>query len=218
MRSTPTTSTETTSCPHGPRAGTTTCLYCRQEARALARQKRNRFLARAGLTAMGGAAALALIVGAIISLVPDTRSATAGQVADGDTAAPGAGTPAAPVALAPSIPEGRSLLGDSIVAQRTGSDVVVSFDTELLRTRYDWKFEGVVRATLPAIYGADARAALDSIPSGSFVRGGNLLRDLPTRGIRVALSEGRSLTVHPITRPGLDGPLVVGYRASVNQD
>jgi hypothetical protein len=116
--------------------------------------------------------------------------------------------------LEPTIAEGRSTLGDSIAVERSGGDVTVSFDTETLRTRYDWKFEGIVRATLPLLFGDDARVALDSIRSGDLIRGGSLLRDLPTRGIRLALSGGRSLTVHPITRPGQDGPLVIGYRAS----
>ena len=120
--------------------------------------------------------------------------------------------------LEPIIPEGRSTLGDSIVAERNGGDVIVTFDTEALRTRFDWKFEGVVRATLPLIFGMDARVALDSIRTGDFVRGGHLIRELPTRGIPLALPEGRSLIVRPIIRPGLDGPLVVGYRASATRD
>jgi hypothetical protein len=176
-------------------------------------------LARFGLVVMGGATVLALIVGAIISLVPGSSPSGAGQTATAD----GATTPVAPPEQAapvfePSIPEGRSALGDSIVAERRGGDVTVHFDTEALRTRFDSKFERVVRATLPLIFGADARTALDSIKTGDFVRGGNLLHDLPTRGIHLALSEGRGLTVRPITRPGQDGPLVVGYRASVSRN
>jgi hypothetical protein len=209
-------SAEPRSCPHGPRAGTTTCLYCRNEERALARQRRNRLLARAGVIAMGGAAVLALIVGSIVSLVPDGTPADAVEPSSAlePTAAPTATAP--PLALVPTIPEGRSALGDSIIAERRGGDVTVHFDTERLRTRYDRKFEVIVRATLPAVFGADARAALDSIRSGEFVRGGSLLLELPTRGIRLALSGGRSLTVRPITRPGQDGPLVVGYHASAS--
>lgn len=178
----------------------------------MARQRRNRFLTRFGVIAMGGAAVLALIIGAIISIVPERAPTATADSADGAPAATPSTTP--PLALVPTIPEGTSTIADSIVAERHGGEVTVRFDTELLRTRYDHKFEGVVRATLPAVFGADARAALDSVPSGEFVRGGNLLTDLPTRGIRLALSDGRSLTVRPITRPGQDGPLVIGYRAS----
>lgn len=219
MPYTPPTSAEQKTCPHGPRAGTTTCLYCRNEARALARQKRNRVLTRFALALMGGATAVALIVGAIISLVPERSSSGVGQTAsaDGATNPAPASEPGMSV-LVPIIPEGRSALGDSIVAERSGGDVTVHFDTEALRTRYDWKFEGVVRATLPIVFGADARTALDSIRTGDFVRGGDLLRELPARGIRLALSEGRALTVRPITRPGQDGPLVIGYRASASRN
>jgi hypothetical protein len=218
--------TELPSCPHGPRAGTTTCLYCRNDARAAARQRRNRVIARFSLMAMGSLAVVALIVGAAISLAPGGGSAdgTAGQSAagsiggSGGAATSGAGARASSLVLEPMIPEGRSTLGDSIVVERSGGDVTVSFDTETLRTRYDWKFEGVVRATLPLLFGDDARVALDSVRSGDLVRGGSLLRDLPTRGIRLALSGGRSLIVRPITRPGQDGPLVIGYRASAGRD
>ena len=212
MPATPPTSAEPRSCPHGPRAGTTTCLYCRNEERALARQRRNRFLTRFGVIAMGSSVVIALIIGAIISIVPERAPSATADSADGAPAAAPSTVP--PLALVPTIPEGTSTIADSIVAERQGGEVTVRFDTELLRTRYDHKFEGVVRATLPAVFGADARAALDSVPSGEFVRGGNLLTELPTRGIRLALSDGRSLTVRPITRPGQDGPLVIGYRAS----
>jgi hypothetical protein len=176
-------------------------------------------LTRFGVVVLGGAAVVALIVGAFISLVPTGGADGVGATvtADGSATTP-IGAPTAALALEPSIPEGRSPLGDSIVAERRGADVTVHFDTEALRTRYDWKFEGVVRATLPLIYGPDARAALDSIPTGDFVRGGNLLRDLPTRGILLALADGRALIVRPITRPGQDGPLVVGYSASASQN
>jgi hypothetical protein len=162
---------------------------------------------------MGGAAVLALIIGGLISLVPERAPIALADSANGAPAAPPALT-VPPLALVPTIPEGTSKIADSIVAERRGGEVTVLFDTELLRTRFDHKFEGVVRATLPDVFGADARTALDSIRSGEFVRGGHLIRDLPTRGIRLALSGGRSLTVRPITRPGLDGPLVIGYRAS----
>jgi hypothetical protein len=169
---------------------------------------------------MGGMTAVALIVGGIISIVPGDGNETGGGGAT--TSADGSATQASaadqPSPLVPSIPEGRSALGDSIIAERRGGDVTVHFDTEEFRTRYDLKFERVVRATLPLVFGADAGAALDSIRTGEFVRGGNLLRDLPMQGIQLALSDGRSLTVRPITRPGQDGPLVVGYSASPSRN
>lgn len=214
----PQTPTEPKSCPHGPRAGTTTCLYCRNEARAIARQRRNRVLARFGLAVLGGATVVALIVGAFISLVPRSDADGIGETAtaDGSALTVVAAQQSAPV-LEPRIPEGRIALGDSIVAERRGDSVTVHFDTEALRTRYDLKFERVVRRTLPIVFGADAGAALDSIRTGDFVRG-DLLRELPLQGILLALSDGRSLTVKPITRPGQDGPLVIGYSAAATRN
>ena len=40
-------------CPHDRRPATSICLYCLQEARAEARRKRRRVMARAGLATMG---------------------------------------------------------------------------------------------------------------------------------------------------------------------
>jgi hypothetical protein len=102
-------------------------------------------------------------------------------------------------------------------AERSGAQVIVHFDTDDLRTRFDEKFERLVRSTLPRVFGADVRAALDAVPAGSFVRGGDLLRELPTRGLTLTLTDGRTLTVWPITRPGRDGPIVDSYRAAITQ-
>jgi hypothetical protein len=104
-----------------------------------------------------------------------------------------------------------------MVAERAGAQVTVHFDTDDLRTRFDEKFERIVRSTLPRVFGADVRAALDAVPAGTFVRGGDLLHELPTRGIALTLSEGRILTVWPITRPGRDGPIIDSYRAAITQ-
>ena len=115
--------------------------------------------------------------------------------------------------LTPSIAVGRRDLGDSVYAVREGNQVTVYFDTELLRTRFDWKFEGVVRATLPLVYGDDVRTALDSIPAGTFANKGDLLEQLPERGIPLKVGE-HTLRVFPVVRQGRDGPLVYAYRAS----
>lgn len=116
-------------------------------------------------------------------------------------------------ALSPSIAAGRRELGDSVFAVREGNQVVVYFDTELLRTRFDWKFEGVVRATLPLVFGEQVRQVLDSIPAGTLATNGDLLTELPTRGIPLKVGES-TLRVWPVTRQGRDGPLVVAYRAA----
>ena len=141
---------------------------------------------------------------------PPASAATSGTRPTAPVSTP---APADRAALRPSIPEGRRELGDSMFAVREGANVSVHFDTETLRTRFDWKFEGVVRATLPLVYGEMTRAALDSIPSGTLVRGGDLLTELPTRGFPNTVGDDQ-LRVGPITRPGRDGPLVVGYRVS----
>lgn len=217
-------------CPHGLRPGTTVCLHCRHDARVAARQRRYRLLARAGLIMLGGGAVVALVIGGVVAIAPGEDAAIA-AVGETSTVIASAGAPdttsstvqrpavPAPAAvprpvLRPTIPEGRRELGDSMYAVREGASVSVHFDTETLRTRFDWKFEGVVRATLPLVYGDVTRAALDSIPSGTLVRGGDMLADLPTRGFPIAVGEDQ-LRVWPITRAGRDGPLVVGYRASV---
>jgi hypothetical protein len=190
-----------------------------------ARQRRYRLLARAGLITLGGGAVVALVIGGIVAIAPGEDSAIA-AVGQADTVVSSAGAPADPtppvaaapapaerVGLRPAIPEGRRELGDSMFAVREGASVTVHFDTETLRTRFDWKFEGVVRATLPLVYGEVTRAALDSVPTGTLVRGGDLLSDLPTRGFPIAVGDDQ-LRVWPITRPGRDGPLVVAYRVS----
>lgn len=205
-------------CPHGLRPGTTVCLRCRSDARAVARQKRVRFATRAGLAFMGVAVVVALIVGAWNAITADRLGSGEEQANPGATdsiptaIAAGTDRPTTALALEPTIAEGRRQLGDSVYAIREGGLVTVHFDTESLRTRLDWKFEGVVRATLPLVFGPNARAALDSIPSGMLARGG-LTTELPTRGITLRLGN-QTLKVWPVTRQGRDGPLVVGYRAS----
>jgi hypothetical protein len=111
--------------------------------------------------------------------------------------------------------EGRTELKDDILAQRTGDTVVVDFDLVMSRTRRRDKFERVVRETLPALYGAQMDSVLAAIPEGSLVPDGDLLTELPVRGIHVPLGTGYQLTVWPETRRGRDGLLVVGYRAQV---
>jgi hypothetical protein len=207
-----------------------------QDARIAARHRRNRFLVRATLMTLGSAGVVALVIGGLVAVTPRFRgteaaapsparpapdSAPAAQptVAPREVVLSGEATPrSAAKANGPSpiVAEGRTELGDSVYAERQGADVVVHFDTDLLRTRQDEKFERVVRQTLPKVYGADVAARLDSVSPGAFVRGGDLLTDLPSRGIALALpASGRTLMLYPLTRPGRDGPLVVAYRASI---
>jgi hypothetical protein len=206
-------------CPHGLRPGTTVCLHCRHEARAANRQRLYRLGARIGLATVGVGVVVAGIVAGISTIASDARTddrAPATAKADSTPKRPlSAVQRPRPSGLAPIVAEGRSELGDSVVAERSGNTVTVYFDTETLRTRLAWKFEAVVRSTLPTVFGPEARAALDAVPSGTFVLG-DLLRELPTRGVPLALSgRGATITVFPVTRPGRDGPLVVAYRATL---
>jgi hypothetical protein len=214
-------------CPHGLRPGTTVCLHCRAEARAKQSKERWLIAARFGIATAGVGVVLAVLIGGVMAIAPDASSSAAPV----DSAAPivaqasKAARPALVVAkpavrpepprVVPTISEGRRELGDSMFAIREGNQVTVHFDTEERRTRHDWKFEDVVRATLPAVFGPEVRAALDSVPEGTFARGGDLLNELPTRGIALEMPDGQELLrVWPITRPGRDGPLVVAYRVA----
>jgi hypothetical protein len=119
--------------------------------------------------------------------------------------------------MLPIVAEGTTRLRDSVVAIRTGDSVTVRFDTPRARTRRPEKFEQIVRATLPAIYGPIVDSVLVHIPTGDLTRGSDLLTELPTRGLRLSLGAGWALALWPATRPGQDGPLVVMYRAQVTR-
>jgi hypothetical protein len=115
--------------------------------------------------------------------------------------------------IALTVPVGRTALRDTMVADRSGDTVRVSFDLLLSRTRRSDKFEAIVRSTLPQVYGAIADSALRALPAGAVARAGDLVTTLPERGFRIPLADGRAIAVWPETRVGRDGPLVVAYRA-----
>lgn len=211
------------------------CLRCKYDERAANRKRRYMVVARVGIAASGVVVAISLLIGAVMALAPTARTSsateatTATESTDAGTVeqasaprpaaaaqrtAPKVEAPVAAVKLEPKIAEGRRDLADSMFAVREGQEVTVHFDTETLRTRYDWKFERVVRSTLPIVFGSAVRAALDSIPEGQLASGGDLLTELTTRGIDLTISDGQTLRVWPVTRPGQDGPLVVAYRAT----
>jgi hypothetical protein len=123
-------------------------------------------------------------------------------------------TPSAPP-LAPILPFGQSPLRDGIVAQRSESAVLLSFDNPDNRTRMPAKFEQFVRATLPQVYGAAADSALSHIPVGALARQGDLLTELPVHGMHIPLKGGWAIALYPETRVGRDGPLVVRYHTRV---
>jgi len=156
------------------------------------------------------------------SVIPQGQLPAAATTIPTTSAAPAAAP--APVAavpehrdapLQPTVRVGETPLGAGATATRGDSGVIVAFDTPELRTRLPEKFERYLRATLPQVYGARVDTILVSIPAGKLTAQGNLLYDLPMRGIQIPLQSGWRLDVFPAIRPGRDGPLVVRYRASV---
>ena len=231
-------------CPHEQRPGMTVCLHCRHAALLVTRARRRRVLGRAavagavlvllGAGGVAGAGALqarrTVLVSENVTGTPAADDATPVTLVAAAPTAPAprpSGAPplaAAPAlvaapreraVLAPVIAEGRSALRDGMSAVRIGGTVLVHFDTPLARTRRPEKFERIVRATLPAVYGAAADSLLATVPSGTFAESGDLVTELPARGVHLALPGGGTLSIWPQTRPGQDGPLVVTYRATV---
>jgi hypothetical protein len=189
------------------------------------RNRRLRVGARFGAMALGGGLLVTFLVVGLTAIATDARSrsgAASGETAPNPPSKAGKSARAKKItsvspsreAVIPRIAEGRKDLGDGVFAERNGEEVIVNFDTETLRTRFDWKFEGIVRTTLPQVYGQEVGAALDSIPTGKLVTGGDVISELPARGVALSLPSGRTLRVWPITRAGRDGPIIVAYRAA----
>jgi hypothetical protein len=223
-------------CPHERRPGTTVCLHCRHEEREIARAKRRRFMGRLGIGALGltvfavagvaGAAALQSRQARVVATQPAVEQRVARSESRSEPRQ--AGTPvSAPTPLStdatnatsattppfvPVIAEGRTDLPDGVYALRAGGNIEVHFDTPEARTRRADKFERLVRTTLPLIYGAIADSMLAKVPQG-MVNPKELLTELPARGVQLPIGGGWTLAVHPETRPGQEGPLVVTYRA-----
>ena len=230
-------------CAHALRPGTVVCLHCRHAALEAAAARRNLLLAKIGgvaalLAVIGGGGSVAWrsvrAAPPAASAALATLTTAAPMVAVAERPAPDVSAPAAPAATpvalvanrAPAVPalhaavgpviaEGRTTLRDGVVAVSTGDTVAVHFDTPGTRTRRMDKFERIVRETLPAVFGALADSALVGVPAGALARGGDLLTELPTRGVRLRTPDGATLALWPATRPGRDGPLVVTYRATV---
>lgn len=157
------------------------------------------------------------------SIVPQGQLPAAATSVPTTSAAPAPVVPAPAAAvpehrdapLQPTVRVGETPLGAGATATRGDSGVIVTFDTPELRTRLPEKFERYVRATLPQVYGPRVDTILAAIPAGKLTAQGDLLYELPVRGIQIPLQSGWRLDVFPDIRPGRDGPLVVRYRASV---
>lgn len=225
-------------CTHERRPGTTVCVRCRHEARIAAQLRRKRLMLRGGAvglvlatavaagllsaTAMRGKGADRRVAAtepapAPVESVPPTAAAV--SVARPPTVSTPQKDSAAPVrvTVVPMVPPGESPLRDGVTAVRVDSVVTVVFDIPMMHTRQAAKFEGVVRTTLPQIYGPAAEAALAKIPDGGIASQGELLTELPTRGVRIPLVPVSAgiIQLYPETKPGQDGPLVVRYRVTI---
>jgi hypothetical protein len=115
----------------------------------------------------------------------------------------------------PVLFEGTATLRAGVEANRHGDTVIVSFDTPATRTRRADRFEDLLRATLPRIYGATADSALAAHPARLVTDARVLLTELPRTGLTLRATGGRRIVVWPETRPGQDGPLVVRYRTAL---
>ena len=232
-------------CPHDVGPGIPVCLRCRKENRIATRERRRRALFAAaaialGIATIGAAGAAGMLdnelraAGFAIPVTtvqsepsvsapqnapeptPDSAPAPVASVSPDSTVVSVASVTTPPAAeLAATIGEGRTSLRDGIVAERRGDEITVHFDTPAARTRRPEKFESVLRATLPQIYGARVDTALIAIPAGTLVPAEGLTTDLPAQGLYVPVPGGPTLRIWPETRPGETGPLVVRYRVLV---
>src|SRR5262245_49590139 len=197
----PSSSASLESCPHGQRPGTKICLHCRHEARMVAKQRRRRLMLRG--SAFSAVLLFLASVGTIGAVAfkrysaprrPESQTqaqqtvAVASPVND-SVAAPtpvqtSITTPATTVAsLKPVLPEGTTTLPSGMTATRHDSVVILSFDFAGARTRIPERFERLVRATLPSLYGARADSAVRAIPEGGIARQGDLFKELTERGV-----------------------------------
>ena len=232
-------------CTHERGPGTTVCLHCRYAARSAARERRKRLLLRSSavvvvVATLGGAGVLGatairargwprLAQARSTEKRPiEVAAVTPTQVG---TSSPAPTTPSVSPAViaapridsvvrskapfAPVVPQGASSLPDGPTAMRADSLVTVSFDAPMTRTRIPAKFERLVRTTLSAVYGRSIDSVLSKIPEGGIARQGDLVSELPTRGVRIPVNDAWTIALYPETRPGHDGPLVVRYRVSV---
>jgi hypothetical protein len=146
---------------------------------------------------------------------PTLTAAPAAPAAESTTPSAKRADVAKPALLTLKVPEGRTGLRDSMYVERGADSAVVHFDTELARTRRRDKFEATVRATLPVLYGARVDSLLAMLPEGAITGTRDLVSEVAVRGVRLPVPTGGTLELWPVTRPGRDGPLVVGYRARV---
>jgi hypothetical protein len=231
-------------CPHDVGPGISVCLRCRKENRLATRERRRRALfaiaaVLLGVATLGAAGAAGMLDNELraagVMIAEYSASTTQAPVSEPapepvadltplvvasappeSTMVSEASVTIPPVPeLAATIGEGRTPLRDGIFVERRGDEITVHFDTPATRTRRPEKFESVLRATLPQIYGSRLDSALIALPFGSLVPAQGLTTDLPAQGLYVPVPGGSTLRIWPETRPGEQGPLVVRYRVLV---
>lgn len=224
-------------CTHERRPGTTVCLRCRYDSRIAARARLKRIVFRGATVVILCAALVAAGTWLGATAIRSNRhraseralplesefadtSASPMSSSSPSRAAPRAavqGKAAGPAdaPFGPIVPVGETVLHDGITAIRDHGTVTLSFDTPLARTRIPEKFERLVRETLPEIYGPSVESVLARLARGGIALQGNLLTELPHRGVRIAAGDAWTIQLFPETRLGQDGPLVVRYRVSV---
>jgi hypothetical protein len=148
-----------------------------------------------------------------LTATPSPAPTTVVDSAPRPVPAPASATPA----IAPRVSQGRTDLPDGLFAVRSGDTVAVHFDRAPARTRRADKFERIVRQTLRAVYGPVADTLLGVVPDGRLATNADLVTSLPGQGIRIYGPSGRRLAIWPETRAGRDGPLVVGYRVTIER-
>jgi hypothetical protein len=221
------------SCTHDRGPGTTVCLRCRHDQWRSAQRRRQKTLMQfLALGAVGGLLGVAGVSAASTlrdrhDSVSETSSGTVGaETKHAAVPVPKAAEPVviqasstpAPVPAATrsakrgfAIVEGRSSLTDSIYATRSGDSVVVNFDAQGYRTRRPDKLERSLRLTLPLVYGRSVTQSFDTVKAGDLVTSQDVIGELATTGMQIALDNGTIVHLRVLTRTGRDGPLAVGY-------
>jgi hypothetical protein len=115
------------------------------------------------------------------------------------------------------IVEGRTQLADSVYAIRTADSVIVNFDAFGFRTRRSTKLEQSLRLTLPLVFGRMATASVDTLAAGAFVTERDVVGALARDGMRVKLDNGAIAHIRVLTRIVSDGPIAIGYLATIER-
>ena len=95
--------------------------------------------------------------------------------------------------------------------------VIVNFDTFGNRTRRSDKIENALRLTMPMVFGKMATASFDTLKAGQLVTNHDVIGSLASQGMNLTLDNGAVVHLRVLTRVGRDGPLAVGYLATITR-